>query len=456
LAQGDAKPGIGGEVAATLRLAGPLILAEISWVSMGVVDTMMVGRLPNGTEAIAAVSISNVLFYVVGIFGGGILLGLDTLVSQSFGAGRIDDCRRSLVNAVYLLLGLTPVLMVIIWLGRPLLLRAGVSPSVLELTGPYLKALIWSAPPLMLYFAFRRYLQGMKLVRPVAVAMISANVVNAFGNWLLIYGNLGAPALGVEGSGWSTCVARAFMAAYLLAAIIRHERRNRPGFFAGAIRPDLGRLRKLVGLGLPASLHITLEVGVFAAATTLAGRLGPAVLAAHQITLHTASLTFMVPLGISSAAAVRVGHALGRREPVAASRAGWTAICIGAAFMSCAALAFLTVPRAILRMYTPDPSILDTGVFLLWIAAFFQIFDGVQGVSIGALRGTGDTRTAMWSHLFVDWFIGLPLGYYLCFGRHWGPSGLWVGLSLAMVLVGIVLLAVWRRRAAEFRASIRN
>ena len=148
------------EVVPTVRLAWPLVLAEVSWVSMGVVDTMMVGRLPAGTESIGAVSISNVLFWVVGIFGGGILLGLDTLVSQSFGDGRTDDCRRSLTNAVYMLAGLTPVLMAAIWAGRPLLSRAGAAPAVLALTGPYLGALIWSTPPLMLYFALGDTFRG--------------------------------------------------------------------------------------------------------------------------------------------------------------------------------------------------------------------------------------------------------------------------------------------------------
>jgi MATE family multidrug resistance protein len=302
----------------------------------------------------------------------------------------------------------------------------------------------------MLYIAFRRYLQGMNLVRPVAFAMISANVVNVLGNWVLIYGKLGAPAMGVEGAGWATCISRAYMAGTLLCAIVYYDRRHRMGLRAARRFPDPARLRRLLALGLPASMHMTLEVGVFAAATTLAAKLGAVVLAAHQVALHTATVTFMVPLGISAAAAVRVGHALGRKDSKAATGAGWTAIALGAGFMSLSAIGFLLAPRAILSLYTPDAAVLEAGVPLLVIAAFFQIFDGIQGVTIGALRGTGDTRTPMWSHLVADWFIGLPVGYYLCFHAGSGAAGLWIGLSLAMILAGIALLIAWRRRAREF------
>jgi len=429
-----------------IRLAAPLVLAEIGWVTMGIVDTMMVGRLPNGTEAIGATSLGNVIFYLVGIFGSGMLLGLDTLVSRSFGAGKVEDCHRSLLNGIYLILGITPALMAGMWSLVRVLRSMGIAPPILSLTIPYLHALLWSTPPLMLYFAFRRYLQGMNLVKPVAFALIAANFANIFGNWVLIYGNLGAPALGVEGSGWSTCIARTLMAGILFWYIIHSERRHKWGLSRVPLRPDFARIRRLVGLGLPAALHIALEIGVFGSATALAATLGAVSLASHQIALHTASLTFMVPLGIASAAAVRVGQALGREDPRGASRAGWTAIGLGVLFMSASALVFISVPRWIVRLYTSDTEVVVLGGRLLMIAAFFQLFDGIQGVAIGALRGSGDTRTAMLAHLICDWVIGLPVGCYLCFRRGWGVTGLWIGLSLAMILAGIVLLMAWARR----------
>ncbi len=419
---------------------------------MGIVDTMMVGHLPNGTEAIGATSLGNVIFYVAGVFGSGLLLGMDTLVSRSFGAGNTNDCHRSLLNGVYLALLATPLLMALMWFLMPLLRLLGIEPSVRRLSESYLHALIWSAPPLMLYFVFRRYLQGMSLVKPVALALLGANAANAFGNWVLIYGHLGAPAMGVKGSGWSTCIARTFMAGTLLHYIIRQGRVRGWGLSRLSWRPDLARIKGLTRLGIPAAMHISLEVGVFGTATALAGTLGAISLASHQVALHTASLTFMVPLGIASAAAVRVGQALGRNDPLAASRAGWTAIGMGAAFMALAGTVFLSVPGLIVRLYTQDSQVVTLGSFLLRIAAFFQLFDGIQGVAIGALRGTGDTRTPMLVHLVCDWGIGLPVAWYFGFRRGWGATGLWVGLSLAMILAGICLLVSWARRLKRLSA----
>jgi len=432
-----------------VRLAAPLVLAEIGWVMMGIVDTMMVGRLPNGTEAIGATSLGNVLFYVVGVFGSGLLLGLDALVSQSYGAGKVDDCHHSLLNGIYLILSVTPLLLALVWGLTPLLRAIGIAPSILRLTVPYLHALLWSAPPLMLYFAFRRYLQGMNLVKPVAIALIAANLANIFGNWMLIYGHLGAPAMGVVGSGWSTCIARTIMAGILLYYIVHYERRYKWGLTRVAIRPDFARIKRLTALGLPAAMHICLEVGVFGVATSLAGTLGAVSLASHQIALHTASLTFMVPLGIASAAAVRVGQAIGRRDPQGAARAGWTAITLGGAFMAVSGLVFILIPETIVRFYTQDADLVKAGGILLMIAAFFQLFDGLQGVAIGALRGMGDTRTAMLTHLVCDWGIGLPVAWYFGFQRHWGTIGLWIGLSLAMILAGIILVISWAHKLAR-------
>lgn len=429
-----------------VRLAAPLVAAEIGWMLMGIVDTMMVGRLPDSAASIGAVSLGHALFIVLGLTGAGLLLGLDTLVAQSFGAGNVADCHHSLLNGAYLAVAMTPLLMAAGWLSFPLFSLLGIDPGLLQLTIPYLKALLWGMLPLLLYFAFRRYLQAMNLVAPVAFALISANLVNVVANWALIYGHLGFPRMGVEGAGWATCLSRAYMAGVLLIAIVRHDRRYGTGLWAVASRPDPVRIRRLVALGLPASAQLLLEISAFSAASGLAGKLGALPLASHQIALNTASFMFMVPLGISSAAAVRVGQAVGRRDAPGASRAGWTALALGAAFMAGSATLMLTVPHWIARIYTPDATVVAASAALLMVAAFFQLFDGIQVVSVGALRGTGDTRTPMLGHLVADWFIGLPFGYYLAFHAGFGVAGLWAGLSVAMILVGSVLLLVWNRR----------
>lgn len=444
--------GLGGELGPTLRLALPVILAELGWVGMGVADIVMVGRL--GPAAIGAVGIGNVLFFTVAISGMGMMLGLDTLVSQAFGAGRVEDCHRSLVHGIDLALVLTLPLMLVVALVNWALPSWGVDPAVLRAAMPYLRTLNWGMLPLLLYAALRRYLQGMALVRPLMVALVISNLVNIAGNWVLVYGRLGMPALGVVGSGWATFLARWAVVAILAGAVIDHDRRYETGLWRTPLRLEAQRVRRLLALGVPAALQITMEVGVFAVAATLAGRLGPLALAAHEVVLHAASVTFMVPLGISAAAAVRVGHALGRGDARAAGRAGWAALGIGAGFMTCAGVAFLILPGPILGLFTADRSVLAIGSGLLAVAAMFQLFDGLQVVATGALRGLGDTRTPMLANLAAHWGLGLPIGYALAFPGGRGVLGLWLGLSTGLIAAGIILLGAWALRARPGRAAL--
>jgi multidrug resistance protein, MATE family len=414
-------------------------------MSMTVVDTMMVGRLPDSAVAMGAVSLGSGIFIVLALFGEGLLLGLDTLVAQAFGAGKREDCHRSLVNGVYLSIALTPLLAAPVWLLERLLRRIHVDPNVLSQTIPYTKALAVGLFPLLLYFAVRRCLQAMNMVRPVAFALVTANIINAVFNWILIYGKWGAPAMGTVGSGWSTAIARVYMAGVLIAYLFWYDRKHRTELLKTPVDIDLGRIKQLIALGIPAAMQFTLESGVFATVTALIARLGAVPLATHQIALNTVAFTYMVPLGIASAAAVRVGQALGRRDPHGAGAAGGTAIFIGASFMALAGVALLAAPRWIARIYTTDEAVIQNAAALLAAGAAFQLFDGIQSVATGALRGAGDTRTPMLCHFTAYWIIGLPLGAWLCFARGWGALGLWIGLSLALILIGIVLLAVWRK-----------
>jgi MATE family multidrug resistance protein len=433
------------ELRPTLRLAFPLVLAELGWMSMAIVDTMMVGRLPNSATAIGAVSLGSNIFIVLALFGGGLLLGLDTLVAQAFGAGKREDCHRSLLNSIYLSFALAPVLAAPVWLLPSLLGSMHIDPAVLALAIPYTKALTVGLLPLLLYFAVRRCLQAMNMVKPVAFALVSANIVNALGNWVLVYGKLGVHAMGTVGSGWSTAIARTYMASVLVGYLLWYDRRHRTDLLKTPVEVDLPRIRRLITLGFPAAMQFTLESGVFAFVTALIARLGAVPLASHQIALNTVAFTYMVPLGIASAAAVRVGQAIGRKDGRAAGDAGGTAIFLGASFMTLAGIALLVFPRWIARVYTPDELVIRSTIRLLAAGAAFQLFDGIQTVATGALRGTGDTRTPMLCHLTAYWIIGLPLGAWLCFRRGWGAFGLWAGLSLALILIGIVLLFAWRR-----------
>jgi MATE family multidrug resistance protein len=428
-----------------LALAVPVALAELGWVSMNVVDTIMVGHL--GPSAIGAIAIGGSIFYAFAIFGTGVLLGLDTLVSQAFGAGDREDCRKSLAAGVYFALFLAPVLMLFFYLAPFLFGAIGIDKSVSMLAGEFIHGLSLSTLPLLLYSAFRRYLQAMGHVRPVMFTLVSANVVNWFFNWLLIEGHWGFPALGVKGSALSTVMARIYMAALLLFCIWWFERRTQP--LSGILlrRPDWKRMRLIGRLGLPAATQILLEIGAFGTTALLAGRLTPTALAAHQIAINVASVSFMVPLGIGSAAAVTVGHSIGRRESRLARYHGFIALGIAGVFALCAASVFLSVPHSILRIYTDDAGVLRMGTALLVIAAAFQLFDAIQTVATGALRGLGNTRIPMLVNLGGYWFFGLPIGYVLCFRFRYGVYGLWAGLTLALTVIALLLLYTWNRQS---------
>lgn len=416
-------------------------------MAMTTVDTVMIG--PLGPAAIGAIGIGSSAFYSFAIFGMGLLLGLDTLVSQAYGAGDREDCHRSLTQAFFLAVGLTLPLMFLFAFMPPMLRWLGIVEPVASLAGTFLLTLSYSTLPLLLYAAFRRYLQSMGHVRPVMFVLISANLINWFFNWLLIEGRWGFPALGVRGSALSTCFARIYMAAMLALFIWWFERGLKPGFRHLIQKPDTKRIRRLLSLGLPAATQILLEIGAFGAAAILAGRISPVAMAAHQIALNCAALSFMVPLGISSAAAVAVGQAIGRGQNRLARRNGFIAVSLACCFMACSAVAFLLIPIPILRVYTNDTTVLSTGVGLLAIAALFQLFDGVQTVTTGALRGLGETRGPMLVNFGGYWLFGLPIGYALCFHYGFGVYGVWWGLTLALVVIAIALLWLWVRHSAQ-------
>jgi multidrug resistance protein, MATE family len=433
------------DVRQVLKLAVPVALGELGWMAMTTVDTIMIGKL--GPASIGAIGIGSSAFYSFAIFGMGLLLGLDTLVSQAYGAGDREECHNSLTQGVYLAVSLTAPLMIVFFLMPPVFRWLGIVAPVSSLAGIFIRTLSLGTLPLLLYAAFRRYLQAMGHVRPVMFVLISANLINWFFNWLLIEGHWGWPALGVAGSALSTCFARLYMAGALAFFIWWFERGMKPGFRNLLRRPDRQKLKRLLQLGLPAATQILLEVAAFGAAAVLAGRITPTALAAHQIAINCASLTFMVPLGIASAAAVAVGHAIGRRERDRARRNGFIAISLGCSFMACSALAFVLIPKPILRVYTHDPTVLLTGTGLLAIAALFQLFDGMQTIATGALRGFGDTRGPMIINLVGYWLFGLPIGYILCFHLGLGIYGLWWGLTLALVAIALTLLWLWNRRS---------
>jgi MATE family multidrug resistance protein len=440
------------ELAALVQLAIPVVLSELGWMAQGVVDTIMVGRL--GPAAIGAVAVGNAVFYTPSLFGIGLLLSLDTMVAQAYGRKDYDDCHRWLAQGIYLATAITPFLMILVACASFGYGHFGITAEVATPASAYLRLLNWSLLPLLIYGATRRYLQGVGQVRVITVTYVLANLLNWGGNWALIYGHLGFPAMGVRGSALSTVIARIGMAISLTLFAWRYERRRGHPLFKHWAGPQWTRIRQLIRLGLPAAGQIILEVGAWNAATLSAGWLSPVALATHQIAINYASITYMVPLGISAAAAVSVGHAVGAGDKARARRAGWLALALGSSFMLLAGIVFLIAPRPLIQLFTQDPRVLAVGPSLLWIAAAFQIFDGVQTVCTGALRGLGETRAPMIANFVGYWILGLPLGLILCFVLKWGVYGMWIGLTLALIVISSILLHRWYRASQRFCAEI--
>lgn len=455
---------IQAELPPLFHLAAPLIAGELGWNAMSIVDTVMVGRLPHSAIAMSAASIAQVLFNVF-VFGvGGVLLSLDTLISQAFGAKEIDEANRWLLHGLVMAVALSAVL-VLFFLGGPLLLRhLPIEPAIVAQAIPAMNGLDYGVLPLMLYFTLRRYLQAAHHTRPIAFALISANLINLAGDWLLIFGHafhLGAftlsiPAFGVPGSSWSTSFSRLYLMLCMLVALWLADRKHHYGIARSSRRIKLQHLRRLLQIGGPAAFSILAEIGIFALVTTLIATLGPLPLAGHEVALQCASTSFMVPFAISSATSVRVGHAIGRLRTHltpeeraiaihAPAAAGWAGIFAGALTMLIAALCFVSAPAHIARLFTPDKAVIAAAVPLLLVAAGFQFFDGIQINCSGALRGAGNTTAPLYTQLVCYWLLGMPVGAWLGLHTHLGVVGLWLGLLTALTAASLVLMLVWHR-----------
>ena len=454
---------IRAELPPLVHLALPLIAGELGWISMSLVDTIMLGHLPNSALAMSAAALAQVLFNTLCFGVGGVLLGLDTLISQALGAKQQHEANRWLLHGVVMAVALSALLIAIFAVTPALLLHMPVDRAILSQAVPAMQGLNYGTLPLLLYFTFRRYLQAAHHGRPIAFALISANLVNAAGDWLLIFGHhwriaahtLALPAFGVTGSSWSTSFARLYLMAVLLFAVWHADRNHHYGLLAGlrqraTLRIEYQHLRRLFLLGAPAGASIFVEIAIFALVTSLIATFGQLPLAGHEVALQCASTTFMVPFAISSATSVRVGHAIGRMRiglGTAANviAAGWSGIGVGAAFMLCASVVLLTIPAHIARIFTPDPGVIAAAIPLLLIAAGFQFFDGVQITATGALRGAGNTHAPFITQLIAYWFVGMPLGILLGFHEKLGATGLWLGLLIALTCGAFAMCFFWRR-----------
>ncbi len=431
----------GREVRSVLALAAPIIAMQLGMMLYGVVDTLFMGRL--GPYAIAGVGLAHTSFIMLYIFGIGTLLGIDTLSSRAFGAGRRGACAAILAHALVLALAVASLLFLLLHGFGAFYRWMKVDPSVAATALRYLGIVKWMIFPALLFTACRQYLQSMDITRPLLWAVLFGNILNVLLDYALVFGRFGLPELGVEGCAIASVATMTLMT--LLAAAAAAGQARRDGFDFRGWRVSV--FKDLLRLGMPAGLQLFIEVSLFSLVTTLMARFGEAPTAAHQVTLNLVSITFMVPLGISMAAAVRVGQGIGREDPRSAVRSGQAAIFMGMAFMACSGMAFWLAPAFFVRLYTPDPAVVALGVVLLRIGALFQVFDGLQVVLTGALRGLGETRIPLLANLVGHALLGLPIGYWLAFHGGEGPRGLWIGMLTGLSSVSVLLYAIWRGRA---------
>jgi MATE family multidrug resistance protein len=441
------------EVAALAAVAGPIVVSQLGGIAMNTTDTIMVGRL--GATALAAAGLATAVQMTLTVMCNGVVMGMIPLVSQAFGAGDRDECRRVLVQGLWLAFALAVPATLISVSGRRLALLLGQAPDVSALAGDYLAALAPGVLPLMLFMAFRQYLEGMGVTRPAMWMTFVGLILNVLGNWALIWGVPGVVRpLGVVGSGIATSIVRWAMLAGMIVYVLRDPLLH--PFRGVSLRPVADRLRRIVGLGVPVGAQLGAEVGIFALSAVMMGWLGAVQLAAHQITINVASTTYMVPLGASIAGSIRVGQHVGARNPRAVHRAALATYLVALAFMGVCALFFIAAPRALIGLYTSDPSIVPVAVTLLFMAALFQIFDGAQVAGICVLRGAADTRIPMWITLVGYWGAGFPVAYLLGFHTPLAHVGIWAGLVVSLALVALLMAlrvrqVLWKRGAISSR-----
>jgi MATE family multidrug resistance protein len=429
------------------RLSVPVVVVQVGLMLMGVVDTIMVGHLDQ--RALAAAAIGNIYVFGAIVWGMGLLMVLDPIVSQGVGAGDRAAIARGVQRGVVLAVFLTLPLTLFNLPGEWLLGLLHQSPDVIPLAAEFTRATLWGMFPFLLFIVFRQTLQAMEKLAAIVWAIVIANVVNLFLNWVLIYGKFGAPEMGAVGSGLATGISRFFLAGGLLLFAWKDLKPALLPWRREAF--EIAPLLRMLGVGLPIAVTIALEYGAFAIVGLMMGTLGTTQMAAHQIALNLASLTFMVPLGVSGAGAVLVGQAIGRGDPHGMRRAAGAALILGVGFMAATAVAFTLVPTAFARIYSAELQVVALAAALLPLAGLFQVFDGTQAVAVGVLRGAGDTTWPMVINVLGFWLVGVPISWWLGFHTSYGPVGLWWGFVAGLAAVAALLL--WRVRN-RFRSTI--
>ena len=419
-----------------LRLALPVATVQVGFIFMGAVDTVMVGHV--SPRDLASVALGNLYFFMTTSFGLGTLFALDPLVSQAFGAGDRAGIARAFQRGFVIALGLAILSSLLLTPGRPLLALLRQPAEVIPVASDYALVSIPGVLPFFCFVVLRQGLQSMGRVGPIVVVIFLANLANVFFNWMLIFGNLGVPAMGAVGSGWATTLSRWFMLLTLVAIAWPLLRPYMRPLRRDAL--DIEPLLRMCRLGIPIGIQFSLEFGVFGVIGILMGMLGTIPMASHQVAISLASITFMIAVGVTQATTVLVGQAVGAGDPERARRSAGAGLMITGTVMALTGAIFLTIPGLLARLYTPDMEVVGLATTLIPVAGVFQIFDGLQAVGSGVLRGVGDTLAPMLVNLVGFWLIGLPVSVYLAFPGGLGPLGLWWGMAVGLAAVALFLL----------------
>lgn len=443
------------ETVETIKLAAPIVVTQIAHISLSFVDTVMVGRL--GAEALAGISLGSTLYFNTLIFCMGVLMAVGPMVSQAFGARQDDPIGRSVRQGLWLAAGLTVAAFVVLWNAAPIYRLLGQQEINIANATSYLRAIVWGVFPFLGFVVLRSFMEAVGRPRMVTAVAIGGVALNVLFNWILMFGKLGFPAMGLEGTGWASTIVYSINFIVLLVVVARQRAFTPYHIFSRLGHPDPSYFRELFRIGWPIGTSMGIETSLFMITVMMMGWISTTALAAHQVAIQCAAFTFMVPLGIGMASSVRVGQAAGRRDPEGISRAGRTGMALSVAFMCGAALAFWLAPRRIVGLYLDlsDPAnaeVVRLAVGLLGIAAVFQVVDGLQVSAMGALRGLKDTRRPMLLAAASYWGIGLVGAWLLGFPLGLGEFGLWWGLVLGLAAAAVMLTIRFEKLTGRFSA----
>lgn len=440
------------ELRATLALALPLIGTQLAQIAILTTDVVLMGWL--GTTALAAGALASNIYFILWVFGVGVLTATAPMMAQAIGRRRqvVRDVRRTLRQGLWMCVAVGLPAMGIVWHTEPVLLLLGQDPANAAAAQDYARLLVWGFIPALWYMALRQFVAALERPRAALLVQVATLLINGALAYALMLGAFGLPALGLAGAGLATSIANAASAALLLAVILLDRRFRRFHVLGRLWRPDWRRFAEIFRLGLPIATTVLFEVAAFSGAVYVMGLIGTPELAAHQIAIQCAATSFMVPLAIGQAATVRVGLHAGAGDPDGVRRAGWTALGIGVAFMAAMAAVIAATRWPLVGLFldvdhADNARTAELAAAFLLVAAFFQLFDGAQAVGMGVLRGLKDARVPMIIAGTGYWLIGLPAGAAAAWLLGWGGVGVWLGLALGLAVVAV--LAVGRFAARE-------